>query len=136
MDEKLLAVLIGSISGMIGYWFTTFWMKPILSYRELRNRVLVDMIYYAQVINPEGLKERLHDLWEERIESNRKCSAELSACILELPFWYKWWLKCKGHQPERAAVELIGFSNTYQYEAAEKRVERIKKWLKIKSDRI
>ncbi|MGH8803622.1 MAG: hypothetical protein ACREXN_02640 [Polaromonas sp.] len=35
MDEKLLAVLIGIVAGAVGYLIATFWMKPILQYREL-----------------------------------------------------------------------------------------------------
>ncbi|MDD1630983.1 MAG: hypothetical protein LUP91_02115 [Methylococcaceae bacterium] len=55
MDEKLLAVLLGIIAGGIGYWITTFWMKPILQYRELRLKVFADFIFYAQVVNADGL---------------------------------------------------------------------------------
>jgi hypothetical protein len=132
MDDKLFAVLIGVVTGTVGYWFTTFWMKPILQYRELKSKVLIDLIFYAQVINADGLNERMKELYEERIVSNRRLSAELTACFLELPFWYKWWLQSKGHMPERAATDLIGFSNTTDYEAAAKRVERIKIALGIK----
>ena len=134
MDEKLLAVLIGVVTGTVGYWFNIFWMKPILQYRELRSKVLIDLIFYAQVINADGLNERMKKLYEERIVSNRRLSAELTACCLELPFWYKWWLRSIGHMPERAATDLIGFSNTTEYEAADKRVERIKVALGIKAE--
>ena len=59
MDEKLLAVLLGIIAGGIGYWITTFWMKPILQYRELRLKVFADFIFYAQVVNADGLNDRM-----------------------------------------------------------------------------
>lgn len=132
MDEKLLTVLIGVVAGTLGYWFTTFWMKPILQYRELRSKVLIDLIFYAQVINAEGLNERMQKLYEDRVVANRRLAAELIACLLELPFWYKRWLRLSGHMPERAATDLIGFSNTTEYEIASKRVERIKIALGIK----
>jgi hypothetical protein len=132
--DKLLPALIGVIAGTVGYWFTTFWMKPILQYRELRSKVLIDLIFYAQVINPGGLNERMQALYEERVVSNRRLSAELTACFLELPFWYKRWLRSKGHMPERAATDLIGCSNTTDYEASSKRVERIKVALGIKTE--
>jgi hypothetical protein len=125
---------VGIVTGTIGYGVNTFWMKPILQYHQLRSKVLVDLICYAQVINADGLKDRMQKLHEERIESNRRCSAELTACILELPGWYKCWLRLKGHQPEHAATNLLGFSNTYDYEAAAKRIERIKSGLGIKSE--
>ena len=55
MDDKLISVFVGIVAGAVGYWVTTFWMKPILRYRELRSKVLSDLIYFAQVINADGL---------------------------------------------------------------------------------
>ena len=133
MDDKLVSVLVGIASGAVGYWVSTFWMKPILRYLELRSKVLSDLIYYAQVTNADGLNERMQKLFEERIESNRRTSSELFGCQLELPRWYLCWLKFKGCNPEAAAQDLLGFSNTTEYDAAAKRIERIKKALCIKS---
>lgn len=129
MDEKIYSILIGAAAGVIGYWFTTFWMHPILEYHQLRKRVLADMIFYGQVINPDDLNDRLQKMWEDRVVSNRKCSAELTACLMELPCWYICWLGYKGHRPELAAENLIGYSNTREYEAAAKREDRIKEYL-------
>ena len=126
MDDKLISVFVGVVAGAVGYWITTFWMKPILRYGELRSKVLRDLIYFAQVINADGLNERMQKLYEERIESNRRSSAELIACLLELPQWYRVLLRCRGYNPEAAAQDLIGFSNTTEYDAAARRVERIK----------
>jgi len=134
MDDKLFAVLVGTVAGAVGYWISTFWMKPILQYLELRTKVFSDFIFYAQVVNAEGLNERMKELYEERITSNRRNSADLAACLLGLPSWYKLWLRCKGQSPEKAVAHLIGYSNTTDYEAAEKRVRAIKKALGIKSD--
>jgi hypothetical protein len=92
------------------------------------------MIYFGQVISPDNLNDRLTDLWEKRVLSNRKCSAELTACLMALPRWYKYWLKFKGHRPEEAAAYLIGYSNTTNYDDAAKREERIKKWLGMVHD--
>ena len=126
MDEKLLAVLIGIAAGALGYWVSTFWMRPILQYRDLRIKVYADFIYYAQVVNAEGLNDRMKKMYESRTLSNRRNSADLAACLNELPGWYKWWLHCNGQSPERAVSHLIGYSNTTEYEAAEKRIVAIK----------
>lgn len=136
MEEKLIAAIIGLATGGLSYWISTFWMKPILHYRELRNQVLIDLIFYAQVVNAEGLNEQMQKLFNERIQSNRRLSAELTACALELPALYRWWLLRKGHMPERAAIDLLGFSNTYDYDAAAKRVEQIKAALGINSEAV
>lgn len=133
MDDKLISVFVGIVSGAVGYWVTTFWMKPILRYRELRGKILSDLIYFAQVINADGLNKRMQKLYEGRIRENRRSSAELSACLVELPCWYKAWLQCQGCNPKLAAQDLIGFSNTTDYDVASKRVERIKKNLGIKT---
>jgi len=134
MDEKLLAVLLGIIAGTMGYWITTFWMKPILQYRDLRIKVFADFIFYAQVVNADGLNDQMKALYEERITSNRRHSADLAACLTELPSWYRWWLHKKGQAPEKATSHLIRYSNTTEYEAAAKVMEAIKKALGFKGD--
>jgi hypothetical protein len=133
MDDKLISVFVGIVAGAVGYWVTTFWMKPILRYRELRSKILSDLIYFAQVVNAEGLNERMQKLYEKRIEANRHSSADLTACLLELPRWHKALLRCRGCNPAAAAQDLIGLANTTDYDAAAKRVERIKEALGIQT---
>lgn len=132
MDEKLIAVLLGIVAGAVGYWISTFWMKPILQYRDIRVKVFADFIFYAQVVNAEGLNDRMKKLYEDRTMSNRRNSADLAAYLNELPRWYKWWLHRRGQSPESAISHLIGYSNTTEYEAAEKRLVAIKKALGFK----
>lgn len=133
VDIELKAVLLGIVFGAAGYWIATFWMQPILRYREVRSKVLSDLIFYAQVTNADGLNERMRELYENRVEANRRSSADLTACLAELPRWYRAWLRVRGCDIEAAAQHLIGFANTTEYEAAAKRVERIKKSLCIKT---
>ena len=80
----------------------------------------MDFIYYAQVTNVEGLNDEMKKVCCERRLSNRKSSAELTAAVLDLPFWYLSYLKCKGQNPAEAAKHLIGFSNTFEYEQSHK----------------
>lgn len=135
MGEKLFVILAGAIAGAVGYWVTTFWMKPILQYREIRSKVLSDLILYAQVINAIGLNDQMKDLYEERVRSNRQRAADLSACLLDLPSWYLWWLRHLCAQvPRDAATDLIGLSNTTDYKAANECIDRMKISLGIKGD--
>lgn len=134
MDDKLIAVFIGVATGAVGYWFTTFWMKPILQYRELRSKILADLIFYAQVVNATGLNERMQTLYEERVVANRRTAAELAVCLLELPAWYLWCLRRKGQSPQKAATNLIGFSNTSDYDDGAKRVRAIRASLGVKNE--
>ena len=129
MDKGLLSILIGLVAGAFGYWFTTFNMQPILRFRDIRNQVLMDFIYYAQVINAEKLNEEMQALHRERIHANRRVSSQLTAAIQDLPKWYLTYLKCKGCRPEEAARHLIGYSNTTEYDHAHKVEDAIRREL-------
>jgi hypothetical protein len=134
MDYKLLVVLIGVASGVIGYWFTTFSMQPILRYRNIRSQIMEDFIYYAQVVNADDLNKEMQDLHRQRILANRKTSSQLSAILLELPWWYLAYLKLLGQSPKQAATRLIGFSNTFEYEQSAKVQASIRKNLGLPSE--
>ena len=129
MDIKLLAVFIGIFFGAFGYWFSIFSMQPILRYREVKNQILIDFIYYAQVINAEDLNDEMQKLYRERILANRRSSAQLSAALLELPQWYKLYLKFRKVNPHGAAISLIGYSNTTDYDKAYDRENSIRESL-------
>ena len=126
MDINLLTAIIGLASGAFGYWFTTFSMQPILRYREIRNKVFSDFIYFAQVTDAEGLNEDMQDLYRQRVLSNRTSSANLRAVYLDLPCWYTNHLKSRGLDPEGAAKSLIGFSNTKDHTASFKLEQKIR----------
>lgn len=129
MEVGLLSALIGIVAGAFGYWFTTFYMQPILRFRDLRNQVLMDFIYYARVVNAKELNDEMQTLYRQRILANRRASAQLSAAIQDLPKWYLAFLKRKGHRPEEAARHLIGYSNTTEYEEAHKVEDAIRRKL-------
>jgi len=120
MDVNLLTAILGIMAGAFGYWFATFSIQPILNYRAVRNKIHSDFIYFAQVTNADGLNEKMQELYEERILSNRRSSANLSAAYLELPWWYRRFLAYKKYDPPGAATNLIGFSNTTEYDASYK----------------
>jgi hypothetical protein len=134
MDTNIVAAFIGVAAGAAGYWVTTFWMRPLLQYRELRMKVHADFIFYAQVVNAAGLNERMQNLYEDRVLANRRNSAELVACLGELPSWYKKRLVRQGQAPVSAARHLIGYSNTTEYEAAAKLAAAIKRELGIQGE--
>jgi len=120
MDVELWAVIIGIVAGAVGYWCSTFVMQPILRFRDVKNQILMDFIYYAQVVNADGLNEEMKALFRERILANRKKSAQLSASAIDLPRWYLSYLKRRGVVPLEAAQHLIGYSNTTDHEQAHK----------------
>ena len=127
MDPKLLAVFIGIAFGAVGYWFTTFSVQPILRYRKYKYQILMNFIYYAQVVNANELNKEMKDLYKERVLANRKSSAQLTASALELPWWYVQGIKIKGQAPKDAAKKLIGYSNTTDYDRANEIEEFVRK---------
>lgn len=131
MNIDLIAALIGIVAGAFGYWFATFSVQPILKYREVRTRIHSEFIFYAQVINAENLNDEMKTLHKERIRSNRKSSAELSAAYIELPCWYRRYLKAKGVHPQEAARQLIGFSNNTEHDDAHQIEDKIKRSLDL-----
>lgn len=120
MDPNIVAVMLGIVSGAIGYWVSTFTIQPILRYRSIKNTVLIDFIYYAQVVNSCGLSDDLKALHRERVLANRKSSASLMGALLELPWWYSLGLRLRSRDPKRAAGQLIGYSNTTSWDDAVK----------------
>lgn len=131
MDINLITALIGISAGAVGYWFATFSVQPILRFREVRARVHSEFILYAQIIKADNLNDEMKELHKERIRSNRKSSAELSAAFIELPGWYRRYLNWRGRRPEEAVRHLIGYSNTYDYDDAHKLEDKIKKALDL-----
>ena len=134
MDSGLLAAFIGIAAGAVGYWFSMFAMQPILRFREVRNKVLMDFIYYAQVVNADGLNDDMQRLFKERVFANRTSSAQLHAAINDLPVWYAWCLRRRGLDPTKAATHLIGYSNTREWDAAHKVENAIRRCLGLPED--
>jgi hypothetical protein len=131
-DTNLGAAIVGLVGGAIGYWLSNFWFNPILQYRNIRMQVNADFIFYAQVVNADGLNDKMMALLESRIEANRRNAADLTACIEELPRLYLWQIRRKGQNPDEAAKNLIGFSNTHEYEEASRRVRVIRRSLGLR----
>jgi hypothetical protein len=120
INIEILSVLITILFGAIGYYFSTFYIQPILHFKKIRQNTLTDLIFYANVVNDKNLKEEIKDRYYKRIESNRLSSCELIACIETLPKCYKEYLKCKGIDIHNAALLLMKLSNcSIDLEAAE-----------------
>ena len=128
---EILATLIAVISGAIGYLIASFWYRPTIRYKEIRSQIMADLVFYANAIIAEGLNEEMKLRFEKRTEVNRMRAAELAAITVELPCWYKQFLEKRNEHPGQAHSELIGLSNTFEFEAASKRMEKIQQLLRI-----
>jgi len=107
--DNVLSLIIPIFFGAIGYWIATFYIQPILYYKKIRQKILTDLIFYANAVKP--LKDADNERYYQRHESNRLASCELTACIETLPYFYKIHLKCKGVDIENASLTLMKLSN-------------------------
>ena len=76
----------------------------------------------------------MKELYAERVLANRRSSADLHACLADLPWWYRKYLLIRGHHRDRTATQLIGFSNTTDYDASAKSRNYIRRALGYKPD--
>jgi hypothetical protein len=133
----IIAALIGILTGALGFLLPTFYFQPILRYRDAKFQILSDLIFYANAINTD-VKDLQGDVKEEfekrgwaRVEANRRNSADLMACFHNLPSIYRWFLRRRGENPDVAASELMGFSNTHDWDIAAARCEKIRNSLRF-----
>lgn len=131
MSDEVIALIVGLLSGAVGYLLVTFWFQPILRFRDVRSQIASDLIFFANVINADGLNDAMKERLQQRVEADRRHSADLAAICNELPPLYRKYLRMRGIEPDRAFPDLMGLSNTRDWDAASKRVERIRRFLGI-----
>lgn len=129
--EQFLITLLSIGAGALGYLIVTFWVQPILRYREIKYRVAADLVFFANAIELQKLDGTLREDTLERKDSNRRCASELKAIYSELPFWYRLLLKKREENPIEASKELIGFSNSSNRADGLEFAKGIRKNLKI-----
>ena len=146
--EVYITIIIGIIVGILGFYFSKFWMQPILLYRETKSKIIGKLIYFSDVYEDDNfvyLKHKSQDepemkevynnektrMNEKKLEY-RKLSGELMGIIMYLPLWYKLiFLKTRDENPFKAKDELIGLSNSISYEDDKIRKYNIQVLLKV-----
>jgi hypothetical protein len=129
--ENFLIALFSVSCGAVGFLLAQFWFQPILKYRQIKSQIISDLIFYGNVINAEGLDQEMQQRVLDRMISNRRHSADLTACFYKFPSLYRKYLMKIGERPDLACGELMGLSNTSEYEAAQKRMDKIQALLRI-----
>jgi hypothetical protein len=127
-----METILSIFAGAFGYLAVNFWIRPIKRYYDLKHDLVVDQIFYANAVNPAGMNDYIHEQHAKRVLAFRKHSAAFLACFQYLPWWFKFFILSKrGEEPCNASPELMGLSNTCDYDDAAKRVEKIRKYLRI-----
>lgn len=125
-------VLFSSISaGAIGYLTAIFWFQPILKYREIKGQIISDLLFYDNAISSKGLNEDMVQRVLDRSVSNRERAADLTTSYINFPCLYKKWLLFWKEYPDKATFELIGLSNTEDFDEARRYIKQIQILLRI-----
>ena len=147
--EPYITLVIGAFIGLAGYFTSTFWIQPIIRYRAIKSRIVGRLTYFSDVYESEDderLKEMAREtnsedirdvlkVAKERMKEKkfgcRRLSGELEGILLYLPRWYKFFfLRRRDEKPEQAVKELIGLSNSRDYDQTKIRMNSIKIMLK------
>ncbi len=133
--KKFIFFLLSVIFGAFGFIATRFYFQPILKYKELKFQINSDLIFYKNAITHKPLKfdvdfnKRLEQKVLNRMDANRRHSADLDSCCYDVPFFYLIW---KGEHPDKASVKSMILSNTIDPVDADKLINEIRNFLKIK----
>jgi hypothetical protein len=129
--EPFLIMLLSIGAGAVGYLVVTFWVQPILRYREIKYRLAADLVFFANALELQKQDGTLRQDTLQRKDSNRRCAAELRAIYSDLPFWYRLLLEKRKENPVEASKDLIGLSNSSTWREAEGFEKDVRKKLKI-----
>lgn len=133
MKPIYFVAIISFISGALGYIIVQLWIRPILGYQRIKNKVALIIKYYNNSKNNEDIDKKIKPQMKDWIKVNRQNSVELSESYNgNLPVWYKILLKSRGESPIDASKHLMILSNTRNYDHMEKHIKEIKNYLKIK----
>jgi len=127
----ILVLLIGIIAGGASYLIVQFWMNPLLRYLSIKHEVTSDLVFYANVINADGLNKKMQERHRERQDQNRKHASEIRASYYRLPWWYKRYLSFVKEDPVGASKALIGLSNTSEYDLGDQHTKQLIKCMRI-----
>src|SRR6266480_1132334 len=110
--EQFLITLLSIGAAAVGYLIVTFWVRPILRYRETKYRVAADLVFFANAMELQKQDGTLREDTLRRKDSNRRCASELKTIYSDLPFWYRFLLERLKENPIEASADLIGLSNS------------------------
>lgn len=133
--EQVWITILGITAGGLGYLIATFWVRPILRYRDIKHQVASDLVFYANAIELQKQNGSFREDTLQRKERNRRNAADLTAIYADLPSWYRRCLITRTEDPQKASKDLIGLSNSSNQEDAREYVAGIKKHLRLTIER-
>jgi hypothetical protein len=104
---------------------------PVRRYREVKDRIAHDLVFYANVIVPNGESPAAAAMFQARQRANRGRAAELEVAAMKLPVWYRKWLHRREEEPFEAARNLRGLADATNRERADRHIASIERYLKL-----
>ena len=133
MDLKSLILAVAVGGG--GYMVTNFWMAPLLNYIQAKKKVAHDIVFYANVLGQANLNKLGQERSREGKDEIRRNAAELGACYVLLPFWYRKFLELVGEKPRSAVKALTGLSNSDDWELSFKFTKTVTESLRMRTEK-
>lgn len=133
LGPYLIPMAISFFVGSFGYILYFFWLRPVMRYRGQKRRIAAALDAYTRERsenegNTGGGKQNSHS------ESFNRCAGSLTMCFNDqLPDWYRLLVTRRGESPLDASKHLTTLSNTRDPEHAARRVEKIKRALKLQT---
>jgi hypothetical protein len=118
--KEFWVTLLSIAAGAVGYIVVTFWVQPILRYRDIKYQVAADLVFFANALELQKQNGKLRNDTLARQDNNRRCAAELKAICPQLPFWYRCKLRLKKENPTEGWKDLIGLSNSSKRDEAQR----------------
>lgn len=83
MDQFWITLLC-IMAGAMGYLIATFWVRPILRYREMKSQVASDLVFFANAIELQKLDGSFREDTLLRKDANRRCAADPQGDLLRV----------------------------------------------------
>jgi hypothetical protein len=133
MEPMYIVAIISFLLGVFGYIITQFWIRPILRYRQIKDRIAADLKWYLEAQKLEIKDKIAQEQFRAKVEIIRGYCTALTDCFsYDLPPWYKLLLESRHESPIDASKHLMALANIRNVEHADRRLEKIKKSLQIK----
>ncbi len=120
MDKFLVPCLLSFLCGMFGYVVARLQFMPIYRYWKIKRKISSRLVFYDN-----------GEIADENREALRRYSAAMSSCRGDLPAWYGLLISNRGESPDETAKHLVTLANTNNPEHAAKRVESVRRSMRI-----
>ncbi|TWI71766.1 hypothetical protein LZ24_01782 [Desulfobotulus alkaliphilus] len=131
MDSVVWGIIVGFFLGSFGYILIRFIISPVFQYRKLKKKIAEDL----KIIERSSRKDRLNRADLKRADGLRlHAKALIHQMELVLPLWFRLSLERQNENPLEAASEMMTLSGIRTPEHMEKRIETVRRHLRLQSD--